>query len=66
MLKKSIKGLAPNITRGEIVIQLIPYADQVLEDKIEEALDNVDDTLKIIDGLFADAPLLKHNPSQFE
>jgi hypothetical protein len=66
ILKKAIIGLGANITSGKFVVNLIPYADSVLKDKVRLNVGNVDDALKIVDQIFADAPPLKNNPSQFE
>jgi hypothetical protein len=66
-LKKAVTGLAPNITRGEIVVDLIPYADSVIYDKVQLGLDNVNVTLDMVDQLYDAAPDLKDsNPSQYE
>lgn len=66
-MKKAINGLASNITSGAFVVDLIPYADGVIYDKVQLNLDNVNATLDMVDKLYDEAPYLENrNPTQYE
>lgn len=45
---------------------MIPYADKVVQGKLRDNLDNVENILKEIDQIFNEANADKSNPSQFD
>lgn len=67
MIKKAIEDLRENITRGDIVIDLVPYADVVIYDRIQKGLSDANASKDMVDQIYDNAPYLhSKNPNQYD